>query len=306
MFNYGPGVSSDDRRPIVHTDNSPFCLMGAREIVFGGNAFPVKVREIRGNEVSAVEGGGWIGWSMYSGWAPQQRTESAPVAWPALEPDGEGFLESLSVTGGTTTADATLRYTVDGSEPTPASPVLPVPLVLSSSVTLKVKGFAPGRPASATRSAEFQQLVPRPADMRGRASRQIAFSYYELADSTDRLPDFSQLQPTATGVADALDLSQRKRDQDFALRYTSWFDAPADGLYNFYTTSDDGSRLWIGDTLVVDNDGSHAAQTRSGRIALRAGPHPLTVGYQQGGGEFLLRVEVEGPGLSRRILTAVK
>jgi len=59
-------------------------------------------------------------------------------------------------------------------------------------------------------------------------------------------------------------------------------------------------------TLVVDNDGSHAAQTRSGRIALRAGPHPLTVGYQQGAGEFLPRVEVEGPGLSRRVLPAVK
>jgi len=63
-----------------------------------------------------------------------------------------------------------------------------------------------------------------------------------------------------------IDLAPRKRDQNFALRFAGWFTAPADGLDTFHTTSDDGSRLWIGDTLVVDNDGAHAAQTRSGRI----------------------------------------
>jgi hypothetical protein len=77
-------------------------------------------------------------------------------------------------------------------------------------------------------------------------------------------------------------------------------------VYTFHTTSDDGSRLWIGEVLVVDNDGLHAAQTRSGRIALQAGRHPFIVGYQQGGGEFVLRVEVEGPGMARRALTGLK
>ncbi len=68
-----------------------------------------------------------------------------------------------------------------------------------------------------------------------------------------------------------IDLAPRKRDRNFALRFTGWFDAPADDLYTFHITSDDGSRLWIGDTLAVDNDGAHAAQTRSGRSALQAG-----------------------------------
>jgi hypothetical protein len=67
------------------------------------------------------------------------------------------------------------------------------------------------------------------------------------------------------------------------------------------------SATWIirAISLVVDNDGLHAAQTRSGRIALQAGPHAFTVGYQQGGGEFVLRVEVDGPGLARRVLTGL-
>ena len=36
----------------------------------------------------------------------------------------------------------------------------------------------------------------------------------------------------------------------------------------FYTSSDDGSRLWIDGTPVVDNDGIHPPIERSGSIAL--------------------------------------
>jgi hypothetical protein len=149
-------------------------------------------------------------------------------------------------------------------------------------------------------------LVLRPADANDRVARQVAYSYYELERPADALPDFSKLQPAASGLVEALDLSPRRRDQNFAIRYTGSFQARADGVHTFYTTSDDGSRLWIGDALVVDNDGLHAAQTRSGRIALQAGLHAFTVGYQQGGGEFVLRVEVEGPGLTRRALSGLK
>ena len=73
-------------------------------------------------------------------------------------------------------------------------------------------------------------------------------------------------------------------------------------MYTFYTRSDDGSRLWVGDTLVVDNEGAHAAQTRRGRIALQAGWHPFVVAYWQGGGEYALTAEVEGPTPGRRPL----
>lgn len=52
-----------------------------------------------------------------------------------------------------------------------------------------------------------------------------------------------------------------------------------DGLYRFYTYSDDGSALYIGDELVVDNDGGHSAQRREGMIALQAGFHPFRLLY---------------------------
>jgi hypothetical protein len=221
MFNYGPGLDAGDTRPIVETDSSPFCLMGAREINFGGSSYPVKVREVRGGETRAIEGGGWIGWAMYSGWASNQLAGGCAVARPTVSPRGGTFLDAVSVGAATTTEGASLRYTLDGTDPDPDSPRLPAPLVLASTATLRFEGF---------------------------------------------------------------------------------FDAPVDGLYTFRTISDDGSRLWIGGALVVDNDGLHEARERSGVVALKAGPHHIAIAFFQGRGASVLRAEVEGPALARQTL----
>jgi hypothetical protein len=154
LFNYAPDVPASDLRPAFDVDNSPFCALGVREISFG-NTFPVKAREIRLGETRTERGGGWIGWAMYSGWAPEQTNGPVAVAWPRLLSAATNFATSLAVTGQTTTAGAELRYTTDGSEPTAQSPLLPVPLVLTGSTSLKAKGFKPGLAPSATASAIY-------------------------------------------------------------------------------------------------------------------------------------------------------
>ena len=47
----------------------------------------------------------------------------------------------------------------------------------------------------------------------------------------------------------------------------------------FSTTSDDGSKLWVGGTLVVNNDGLHGPAKRSGPIHLQPGYYPITVTF---------------------------
>ena len=120
----------------------------------------------------------------------------------------------------------------------------------------------------------------------------------------DALPDFAALKPAETAKADAFDLGPGQGKDGFALRFTGYLDVPADGVYGFYTASDDGSRLWIGDRLVVDNDGLHPAAERRGFIPLRAGKHPITVAYFERGGEESLKVSWEGPGLLKQPIPA--
>jgi len=117
------------------------------------------------------------------------------------------------------------------------------------------------------------------------------------------LPDFDKLTPVESGRTDTFPPANCKAAANpFALKFAGYVRVPADGVYNFYVASDDGSRLWIGDELVVDNDGLHGTVERGGFIALKAGLHPITVGYFDAGGGKALSVSYDGPNLPRQAI----
>jgi hypothetical protein len=66
LFNYPPSIATNDFRPAFDVRDGAFTAAGVREISFG-NTYPVKVRERRGAEAREERGGGWIGWSLFSG-----------------------------------------------------------------------------------------------------------------------------------------------------------------------------------------------------------------------------------------------
>ncbi len=301
MLLYGPGIAADDARPIFDTDNSPFCAMGVREISFG-DTYPVKVREVRNGAIRTTVGGGWIGWPLYSGWTPAQTNGPVAVALPRLTPSGVNFLNSISISAQTTTPAAELRYTTNGSEPTIASPLWPSPLDVTNTTTVRVKGFLGTLQPSATCTGLFTALTLRNAEPVWVPTNGLSYSYYELSGTPSSLPNFASLTPRTTGTVTAIDLTPRLRTNNIALRFAGFLTVPTDGIYTFYLSSDDGSRLWIGTTLVVDNDGSHAAQEKSTQIALKAGQHPFVVTYFNGSGDSSLTVNYAGPGISKQAI----
>ena len=66
------------------------------------------------------------------------------------------------------------------------------------------------------------------------------------------------------------------------------------GTYEFQTTSDDGSRLFINGFPVVDNDGLHGRKTISGDIVLKKGLQKFEVQYFEQGGQESLDVKWKG------------
>jgi hypothetical protein len=69
----------------------------------------------------------------------------------------------------------------------------------------------------------------------------------------------------------------------FSAVWTGYLVVDAADLYSFATTSDDGSRLYVDDRLVVDNGGPHSPLTRSGAIQLSRGAHRIRLEYTQFG-----------------------
>jgi len=197
-----------------------------------------------------------------------------------------------------------IRCTLDGNEPMAESPRYAGALRLTDSTVVKARTFLPTGNASDVVEFHFRKLAPHEPVVVGDVAPGLAYAYYE--GTWDRLPDFAKLTPTATGTASGLDLGVRKRDDNFALRFTGYVEVPADGIYTFYLSSDDGSRLLIGAEVVVDNDGLHAAMELPGQVLLKAGRHPITVEYFQAGGERRLDVSYEGPGIAKQPLLAAK
>jgi signal transduction histidine kinase len=60
------------------------------------------------------------------------------------------------------------------------------------------------------------------------------------------LPDFSSLRALKTGTVENFDLSMLPRSEHVGMCFTGFLQVPRDGLYTFYTKSDDGSRLFVG------------------------------------------------------------
>lgn len=137
----------------------------------------------------------------------------------------------------------------------------------------------------------------RDPDNPANTRRGLDYRYY--LGSWNSLPNFNSLTPSRTGSVSTFSLSPRTRNDDFGFVFAGFVSVPADGPYDFFTNSDEGSRLYIGNTLVVDNDGLHPARERSGRIGLKAGLHAIRVEYFERTGTQALTVSYDGPTFAK-------
>ena len=140
------------------------------------------------------------------------------------------------------------------------------------------------------------------APLDGNLVNGITYGYYE--GTWTALPDFETLNPILTGTTPSIDLDVRRRDDFFAVRYRGCLAVQAEGTYTFALNSDEGSRLFLGGTLVVDNDGVHTVQEASGSVFLTEGMHTLELQYFEREGPEVLEVFWEGPGIAREALPA--
>lgn len=66
--------------------------------------------------------------------------------------------------------------------------------------------------------------------------------------------------------------------------------------YTFRLTSDDGSRMWIDDRMVIDHDGLHGAEPKGAGTYLSAGERQLRIRHFDNTGGELLKLEWRAPG----------
>ena len=132
----------------------------------------------------------------------------------------------------------------------------------------------------------------------------VKYSYYEQEVQSCAREKLEALRPKSEGVVPTFSLDiPGIRKERFAVMLSGTIRIAQKGKYTFRLTSDDGSRLYIADKLVVDNDAGHATAEKTGAIELKPGEQPITVTFFQGGGGYELKVEWEGPKLKRQVIS---
>jgi len=131
----------------------------------------------------------------------------------------------------------------------------------------------------------------------------VSYEYYE--GTWDVLPDFDSLTPVRTGTQSGFAITPNSADgEHFAFRFRALLTVTTTETYTFRTTSDDGSKLFIDGTLVVNNDGLHDTTTVSGDISLTPNNYIIEVQFFEKTGGDNLTVEWETAAISREVIPA--
>ena len=136
------------------------------------------------------------------------------------------------------------------------------------------------------------------------ASPGLEGTWYDIGPGNAVVPDFtSGFTVVQEGVVSDVNFASTNGpgvggplNDNVGAVFEGYLVAPADGLYTLETESDDGSLLYIGDELVVDNNGLHGMQTAGGQIGLKQGPHALRIEFFEAGGGAGLVYRWAGPG----------
>lgn len=93
----------------------------------------------------------------------------------------------------------------------------------------------------------------------------------------------------------------------FSIRFTGQVEAPVTGTYNFYVGSDDGTKLWVGNKLLVDTSANTGFKEGYGSISMEAGKkYDVVIEYREKASLAELKLYWSYPGQSKEIVPTTR
>lgn len=194
-----------------------------------------------------------------------------------------------------------IRYTIGNNVPTlENSQVYQDTFYLNETVIIKAGIFQNDQLVSTVAEGNFRIVSKIKQDP-------VKFEVFEVS-GIEKLPDFTTLNPAHEGYVTEFShkqaLSEDMPQEQVAVVFESYLEVTEAGTYNFFTNSDDGSKLYVSGTEIVNNDGDHGVMERSGSLQLSKGRHLVRVEFFNGGGGYHLDVKYSGPNTPKQIIPA--
>ncbi|PTT02173.1 beta-hexosaminidase [Pedobacter sp. HMWF019] len=174
-----------------------------------------------------------------------------------------------------------IRYTTDGSLPEAGSKVLDKPLSVKHNLSLKIALFTPSGRRGDISTLHFAGQQYKKTEPLTNLQYGLHTALYKGSFSrTTKIKS----RADSTFMALKVEVPVGIKYNEFGLRFNGYIDVPETGIYSFYLNCDDGGVLYIGDQLLIDNDGLHPAKEKGGQVALEKGLHTFKLNFIDGGG----------------------
>jgi predicted alpha/beta superfamily hydrolase len=188
-----------------------------------------------------------------------------------------------------------MKYTTDGSEPTPYSPQCQNKMQLRGGCTLKIRNVTRKYKNYPTSTFIFKQNDFYQGLKSGENLKPgLKYKYFE--GEWDSLPDLSRLSPVKSGITENIDLTPAEKSDSFAIRFEGYLHIKEKELYYFWITSDDGSELYLNNQLTLDNKGQHEVHLPKVTVVpLTPGYYPVIINYFEiSGGQSIAAGMIKG------------
>jgi alpha-L-fucosidase len=199
---------------------------------------------------------------------------------------GSSLSPTVTITG---KDNSNFRYTLDGSVPNEQSALYVKPFMVKSSSTLKVRSFKEGKLPGDIISNPVNVYTLLPSSNSASLPSGLKLAAYELKPRF--VADLDNAVPVSSKTVEDISIKDLPRADYSGMLYKGFIKIPANGLYTFYLSADDGAVLWIDGNPVVDNDGTHATEEKEGKIGLKKGNHVFKLAYIQDISDKSLKVE---------------
>ena len=214
--------------------------------------------------------------------------------WPRLEGAKREnvFIDEFKVDFKSKRKNIEIRYTIDGTAPTENSTLFIKSFKVSETTKIKITEFSSNEKHGPVYEVDYIKQTPSKPVLIKEKIEGLKFEYYEFDKPIDSTLDLLTMKRSANGNVSKFTFpyENEKLSNYFGLVFSGFIKVPNEGVYTFSVSSNDGSRLYIDDKLVVENDGWHGTYEKEGAIALQVGLHKVKLLYFQSGGEKSLEV----------------
>ena len=92
----------------------------------------------------------------------------------------------------------------------------------------------------------------------------------------------------------------------FSIKWSGFIETPQEGNYTFIIYNDDGIKLWVDGTLIIDDWNTQGQKRNRGKIALTKGKHPITIHYFEDVSRAVIKLLWIPPGFHKELYVPTK